>query len=189
MKKGKVLLCMLLALALLLAGCSSKTGGKTGGSVIEAEDGYAEGGMGDTLRTRFFEYTVNSAYVCDRLDGYVPADGNELLVANVTVKNIFGDEIEMYDTDFQAQWNDSSDDAYSWPITCGPDGEYLDTVADGQLEAVYTLAKDEAVTGLLIFEVPAGNSEFSISYLEYFADDTTGDTFFACFTAEKQAAA
>ena len=50
---------------------------------------------------------------------------------------------------------------------------------------------DEERTGLLVFEVPAGETDFSISYLELFDDGTAegekGDTFFVYFTAEAQA--
>ena len=42
------------------------------------------------------------------------------------------------------------------------------------------------MTGLLVYEVPAGNRDFSISYLEQFDDNSEGDTFFVFFTAEDQ---
>lgn len=186
MMKKLLSIALTLALALSLAACGGSSSGKS--NVIKPTDGYADGAMGDTMRTKFFDYTVNSAYLCSRLDGYVPADGNELLVADVTVVNTFGEEIEMYDTDFQAQWGESGDDAFSVPITCGPNGEYLDPVVDDQLPSVYPLADKESRTGLLIFEVPTGYSEFSVSYMEYFADDSTGDTFFVFFDASQQEA-
>lgn len=173
-----------LALAATLAAC-----GSSASSAVKPTDGYAEGALGDTMRTRFFDYKVNSAYLCDEFEGYTPADGSELLVAEVTLTNTFGDDIEMYDTDFQAQWGaDDDEDAFSLPITCGPEGEYLDPVHEDQLPAVYTLADKESTTGLLVYEVPAGNSSFSISYLEYFDDDTTGDTFFVFFDAAPKTA-
>ena len=55
----------------------------------------------------------------------------------------------------------------------------------------YTLAIDEERTGELVYEVPAGQVDFSISYLELFDDGTeegdTGDTYFVYFTAEDSA--
>ena len=95
---------MVMVMALSFAGCGKKDG------------------FGATKKTYFFDYTVNSAYVCSEFEGYQPAQGNELLVASRT--------------------------------------------------------------GLLVFEVPAGNKEFSISYMEAFDDDSTGDTYFVNFTAE-----
>lgn len=158
------------------------------GDTITAEDGYAEGRMGDVMQTYFFTYSVNSAYVCDTYEGYAPADGNELLVAEVTIKNTSRSSIEMYDTDFQAQWGATDEDAFSLPITFDAEtGEDRGTVSDSQLPGTYTLGIDEARTGLLVFEVPAGSRDLSISHMEYFSDDTTGDTFFVFFTASEPA--
>ena len=59
-------------------------------------------------------------------------------------------------------------------------------LTDEQLPGTYPLSVDEEVTGLLVYEVPAGNRDFSISYLEQFDDNSEGDTFFVFFTAEDQ---
>lgn len=147
---------------------------------INAEGGYGEGRMGDTMKTYFFDYTVNSAYVCDEFNGYTPAEGNRLLVSEVTVKNTFYESIVMYDTDFQVQWNSSDEDAYDFPITL-----YTDPVSDEQLPAEYELGINKEMTGLLVFEVPEGKKDFSISYLELFDDDSEGNVFFVFFTADE----
>ncbi|MCM1064115.1 MAG: DUF4352 domain-containing protein [Eubacterium sp.] len=146
------------------------------------ENGNAEGYLGDTMHTYFFDYTVNSAYLCDEYEGYTPADGNEILVADVTVKNTVTSTLPMYDTDFQIQWNDTADDAFGFPITL----ELNDVLNDQMLPAEYELSINQSVNGLLVYEVPAGNKDFSISYLEMFDDDTTGDVFFVYFSASKQ---
>lgn len=151
-------------------------------NAISAVDGFAEGRMGDLMRTYFFDYSVNSAQVCDAFEGVLPSDDNVFLIADVTVQNTSPSPIEMYDTDFQAQWN--SEDDFSLPITFDlATGDDLGTVSDKQLPGTYTLGVDEVRTGLLVFEVPAGNRDFSISYQEYFSDNTTGDVFFVFFTA------
>ena len=54
------------------------------------------------------------------------------------------------------------------------------------LPGEYELGIGKSINGLLVFEVPAGNKDFSISYLEMFDDDTTGDVFFVYFSADKQ---
>lgn len=147
------------------------------------ENGNAEGRLGDTMHTYFFDYTVNSAYLCDEYEGYTPADGNEILVADVTIKNTFTSTLPMFDTDFQIQWNDDADDAYDAPITY----EKVDDVLNDQmLPSEYDLPIGKSINGLLVYEVPAGNKDFSISYLEMFDDDTTGDVFFVYFSADKQ---
>ena len=51
--------------------------------------GSNEGRTGDTMETYFFDFTVNSAYLTSDYAGYTPAEGNVLLVADITVKNTF----------------------------------------------------------------------------------------------------
>lgn len=181
------------------SGTSDSTGSSTSGSISSSiassiastsstaagypdELGNAEGFFGDTMHTEFFDYTINSAYLCDEYEGYTPEDGNEILVADITIKNTFRESIPMFDTDFQIQWNDDADDAFDVPITY-----YLDDVLNDQmLPGEYMLSVNETVNGLLVFEVPAGQMDFSISYLEVFDDDTTGNVFFVYFSAEKK---
>lgn len=103
------------------------------------------------MKTYFFDYTVNNAYLCEEYNGYQPADGKCILVAEVTVKNTFNESIEMYDTDFQIQWNSDGADDYDYPITA-----YADPVSDDQLEETYELGINEETTGLLVYEVPGG---------------------------------
>lgn len=147
---------------------------------ITAQGGYGEGRMGDTMKTYFFDYTVNSAYLCDEFNGYLPVEGNRLLVAEVTVKNTFNESIIMYDTDFQVQWNSTGEDDYDFPITF-----YADPVSEEQLPAEYELGINKDRTGLLVFEIPEERKDFSISYLELFDDDSEGNVFFVFFTAEE----
>lgn len=150
--------------------------------------GISEGRVGDAMETYFFDYTVNSAYLSMDYAGYAPAEGNVLLVVDITVKNTDQQSIEMYDTDFRARWDDG-DEAYAYPITTDPvTYEELAPVGEDQMPGTYTLAVDEERTGELVYEVPSGFTDFSIAYLEQFVDDSgaesTGDTFFVYFTAE-----
>lgn len=197
MKKARVLMVALgLTLALTLAGCggggsssaastpaegSGAAASTSGGADVYAEDGYAEGRLGDVMHNSFFDYTVHSAYLCDEMEGYTAAEGNELLVAEVTVKNTDTESIPMFDTDFQVQWNTDGEDDYGYPVA--------PPVSDEQLEEEYSLAINESRTGLLVFEVPAGFNDFSISYQEFYEDESEGDVFFVFFTAQKQSAA
>ena len=135
-----------------LAGAASNKGS---GVVTADDDGYAEGRIGDVMRTYFFDYTVNSAYTCKEFEGYTPAEGNKLLVAELTVKNTDRSTVTMYDTDFQIQWgDDDDDDAFDAPITY-----YSDAVSDDQLPEEYDLSVNEERTGLLVFEVPEDSKD------------------------------
>ena len=148
------------------------------------EEGYAEGHLKDTMHTYFFDFTVNSAYVCSQYENYTPQDGKELLVAEVTIKNTHQESIPMFDTDFQVQWGEEAGDAFDVPITYY--AESTDTIGENVLPYEYTLAVNETKTGLLVFEVPAGKKDFNISYLEEFDNDTTGNVFFVFFSADKK---
>lgn len=150
-------------------------------------DGYAEGRIGDTMHTYFFDYTVNDAYTCASYEGTTPASGNIFLVVDITVKNTSTQSYNMFDTDFQAQWGTDGEEDYRVPITTDPETyEELDPLSEEQLPGTYPLAVDEEVRGLLVYEVPEGYQDFSISYMEYFDDESTGDTFFVFFTAKEQ---
>lgn len=148
-------------------------------NIITAEDGYAEGYMGDVMRTVFFDFSVDSAYTCDSLDTYTPADGYQLLVADITIKNTSTYSMPMVDYDFQVQWGDyENDDAYQFPIS--------ESIIDNQMPAEYEIPINESVSNTVVFEVPADTRDFSISFLEYFTNDEEGDVFFVYFTAEHQ---
>ena len=60
-----------------IAGSGSDTSSKSG-VVTADDDGYAEGRMGDVMRTYFFDYTVNSAYTCNDYEGYTPVSYTHL---------------------------------------------------------------------------------------------------------------
>lgn len=176
----KRLLSLLLSALLLLSvtGCSLPQ--LTGGDGYAGITGQAEGALGDTMHSYFFDFTVHHAYQVDELQGYTPQAGYSLLVVDLTVVNTFDDPIPMFDTDFQLQWGEGDED-YGYPI-----GE-LD--GDGIFPAEYELEVNERRTGQLIFAVPAGEAEFSLSYLECFEDGTEGDLFFVYFSAPAEASA
>lgn len=176
-------------MAVSLAGCGTPASGDGSSASSPSagypdEEGYAEGKFGDTMHTYFFDFTINSAYVCSQYENYVPQEGNELLVAEMTIKNTHRESLPMFDTDFQVQWGDTSEDAFDVPITYY--AESTDTIGENVLPYEYMLAVNESKTGLLIFEVPEGKNDFNISYLEEFDNDTTGDVFFVFFTAERK---
>ena len=74
MKRIAKLTALLLALALLLAACNGKSA-----------EGKTTGELGDTLKTMFFDFSVDEASSPAEYDGYLPADGNRLVVCTVTV--------------------------------------------------------------------------------------------------------
>ena len=160
MKRCSIVLAVLM-LALALTACSN---------------GKKNGGIGDTLSTMFFDYTVVSAESPASYDGYTPADGDKLVVLSVKVKNDFGSTLPMYDTDFQLQWGD---DDFAWAV---------DAFNADMMPLQWELADKTTATYDMLFEVPANITEFSLCYLEEYTDrngkDQTGDFYSVDFTVE-----
>lgn len=148
------------------------------------EEGYAEGALGTTMHTEFFDFTINSAYTCASYEDYIPDDGYQMVVVELTIKNTFSESIPMFDSDFEIQWSDDADDAYEYPITI-----YLETgktVGQNMFPDQYDLAAKESRTGILAYEVPAGESKFVICYQTFFEDGSDGNLFFVFFNANKK---
>ncbi len=155
-----------------------------GGKSIDLDDGpqYYEGKISDTMNTYFFDFTVNSASLTDTY-GDITLEEDSFLVTSITVKNTTDKTITMYDTDFQAQWDEDSEDAYRLPITYEYEDGLIDTMR--QLPSEYDLLAGESKTGELVFIVPENRKEYSISYQELLIDndgkELEGDVFFVFF--------
>lgn len=194
-------LLLTLGLVLALTACDqipgqSGNGNATGGASassddgrIRAEDGFAYGFLGDTLRTVFFDFTVNSAYICSEFEGYTPSEGNELLVVDMTVFNYTISSWPMWDTDFQVEWGGEGNEDFALPITYARGDLYPNTGVEpwGDLFPLeFDLGIQETRDGLLVYEVPAGGKDFALYFGEYFDDESSGDLFCVYFTPEKK---
>jgi len=193
--KRLISLTLTLLLLLALAACGGDSGsdasdsasGSAGSGEVRAEDGYAEARIGVVVHSYFMDFSVNSAYTTSDYNGHTAPEGMKVLVVEMTIKNTFNETLPMYDDDFQGQWSASADtEEFAWPITEGEDGGSLDTVSEEQFPAEYELAVNESRTGVLVFDVPADEKDFSISHRELFSDDSEGNTFFVYFTAEEK---
>ena len=189
-KTFSLLLALLLVFSLAACTSGSNEPAADPGSapvIKEAEDGGVfDGRIGETIRTYFYDFKVTDAYLCDDYHGFTPQDGNVLLVVKLDIENTMNSSIPMSDLDFQAQWGDDADDAFAWPITSDP--ETMDdrgTLCDEQLPYEYEMSVGEKISGgELVYEVPEGYKDFSISAIDDFADETEdGDVYFVYFTA------
>lgn len=124
--------------------------------------------------TYFFTYDVLKAEKVSDFDGIKPTEGKMLLAVTVSIENTFGEDIPMFDTDFQVQWGPGDDD---FAVT-------LEASSDKQLPESYTLADKETRKGILLYEVPADLTDFTLAYLEFFDDQTTGDFYEIAFQAK-----
>ena len=161
---------------------SGSTGDSSGDNAGGGSDGggYTEGGgwgyLGDVMHTYWFDFTVDDAYVCMDYEGYTPSEGTQLLVVTLSVKNTFLQSLPMSQYDFQIQWGGEGDDDFGWPISAIAEDQ-------GQFPDEYTLGINESRTGVLVYEVPEGTRDYSVSFAEYFSDDSAGDAYFIYFTA------
>lgn len=170
MKKRSVL-CLLLLL-LLLPACSALPAQLPG----DEESGGDYGFLGDTMSSVFFDFTVTDAFSCSSYQGYTAPLHAKLIVATLTVTNTFTRTLPMGQYDFQIQWGEGDEDyGYPLPVFC-----------DGQLPDEYELSIQESRTGLLVYEVPSDTADYSISYLEIFENDETGDSYFIYFSATQE---
>ncbi len=179
MKRYAAVLAGLVVLG-LLTGCNSQVSdyirSRMEGTLYEA-------GLKEEVRTAFFIYQVKDAYLCSEYYGYVPAEGKVLLVASVRIQNILDEAIPMFDIDFQAQWGEEAEDAYAFPITMG--GEQDEIFGERQLPARYEIEVGGVRTGDLVFEIPAGYENCSVSCVDVYSDGSRGDTYFVYFTAKE----
>lgn len=208
----KKLFAMLLSLAIVLplASCGSLpnslddllNGESTSGGSVDntgyAENGYAEGYLGDTMHTYWFDFVINSAYTCAEFDGLTAEDGYKFLVAEISITNTTKSTQPMYFYDFQIQWDvqegEDEDEAYDFPLYDVKEDENGETdwvtMSDQQLPTYWDLGINEERTGILLYAVPSGAKSYSISFQEYFdsdnEDESTGDLFFIWFSAEER---
>lgn len=136
------------------------------------EQSYYAGRVGDHMRNVFFEFTVNSVEYPDAYGNITPAAGNQLILADVSVRNVFSQTLPMSIYDFQVQWGEGDEDF-------GYQAEGL--VGDNLMPDQYQLLRGASESYKLLYEVPADATEFSISYLEVWDDNTEGDVFFVYF--------
>ena len=67
---------------------SSVTANNEGSGAGYAEDGYAEGFIGDTTHTYFLDFTINSAYTGTTFDGLVPPEGYKFVAAEAAWRDV-----------------------------------------------------------------------------------------------------
>ena len=152
--------------------------------------GYTVGSYEDIMRTAFFDFTVNDAWLSEAYEDYVSEEGRILLAVDITVHNYTDIPVIMYDLDFRAQWVVEPVEDYALPMTTAQDGFSATAVAPvgDMLPSEYEVAAGESVRGVLLFSVPLGQTQFSLAYEETFSDGTTGDPFTVYFAPDERIA-
>ena len=142
------------------------------GDDVYAYDGAGFGYVRDIIHTYWFDFTVNNTMFCQTFQGYTARNGYQLIVLDLTIENTFEDEVPMFDTDFWVEWGeDYNDFDGSYPVPDSYD------ISHDFLPEHYYLSPNDIVTGLLMYEVPVGYSEYMLIFEEYFEDGDVGDWF------------
>lgn len=167
----KFLTCIMMVFCLMLIDCGRATVNK----IVSAVDGYAEGQIGTTFRTVFFDYSVDSVKYPSEYEGYIPDEGMQLVDIVVTIKNTFGNTLPMFNSDFWIEWNKIEDVEYYYDY--GIEMDSSSTVMPSE----FSLANQDTCNYHIIFEVPAKATAFSVSFREFFENETVGDLFTTFF--------
>lgn len=160
---------------------SSSTGTPAASSpdVSEPEDSSSGSGdtfyIGDKVSTMWFDFSVDSVEVQSEYEGYAAQEGKKLLVVELSLKSTYTSSTPMFQEDFVAGWDLEDDFEYVEPLSAYCEAQFPDE---------YSLGINESRTGILVYEVPAEQKDFWINFLEYFTDDSYGDSYFVYFTAE-----
>lgn len=154
--------------------------------LIYPENGLALGYVGDTLRTAWFDMTLDSAYTTHEFDDLETDEGYKFLVLNITLYNSSNYTVPMFDTDFWVEWDvqegENEEDAWAYPLYDQDGDEYI-TASDLQLPIEYELSIRETRSGILLFVVPETCTDYFLGFTEYYENETEGDTFYVRFSA------
>lgn len=185
MKLTRKALATVIALSVCSTGTILLTGCKDGvddvvskvSTVLKAQgreyDNLISGGIGDTLSSAFFDFTVNSATIAETYADYLPnTEGYVFLVVDVTTVSTFDNPIPVGNYDFIIAWG-AEEAEQDIAFESFSDEMYPDEV---------TIEKGEKVSGAVVFEVPPDEKDFSFIYEEFYEDEFVGNTCSVDFT-------
>lgn len=156
MKRRIIMTAVALILSLALCGCNLLGG--VGSSVQDTE-----GTVGQTLSGIFFDFTVNAAQVVDEYAGLTASEGYRLVDVAISVTNTYGQDIELYQTDFMLSWGDRDDyDTYIYGF---------DSVDDTMAPDTHLMADGDTVVFHYVFEVPDDADGLEVYFEDGYTDE------------------
>ncbi len=162
-----------MVMALSATGCSKETMNNVSQFIEASGRDYGRtytAKMGEEQKNSFFTTVVNSVEIRNQVNGYVPGEGFEFVCINITVKNIFDDEIIMGCGDFEIAWGDDEDER-DIP-------SYADDLSDDLYPDQFYLDKNETFTGTVFFTVPVDrDGDLQFIYEELYDDEFEGSTY------------
>ena len=161
MRRSKQLLILLLLLSLLHACSLTNKDSRPHGEKFSYE-------IGNTIATAFFEWDLDSLEVSRNFRDYLPEDRQaQFLVCEIRLKNTSSSTLPMSFADFKLVYTDEGGKEQ----TLYP----LEPFLEGQLPDTYQLAKDEMLSGLLIYQIPKNLKQGNLVYQEIYEDHFKGN--------------
>lgn len=150
----KLLYVLILAAALLLAGCG---GAKSTRAKAD-----------ETVHTALFDFTCGQAEVIDSYNGIDIPEGDKLVRFELTVYNTSDETYQIFKDDFQLQWGDGDNDF----------GVALESVNDLMMPDATELIPGEAHVGQMLVAVPQDTTTLTVAYQEILESGNDGNNFF-----------
>ena len=132
-------------------------------AVSQLLEGDVTGQVGKEYATKWFKFTINSLETASSFAGYNAADGNTLVIANITITNTFG-STQPFGT-FDWFVDDDSLAEYLWPMA---------PLNDTMMPESFDLPDGQTVTYTVVVEIPANLAN---PYFMYTEVDSEGNSF------------
>ncbi len=167
-QKLSALLLAVMCLAACLSSCASKEVIKKGTKADVSEN--VIGNITDTMRTYWFDYTIESFVIQDSLEDMLPSEGCEFVILSVKLTNRLDTSLTMSSREFICYYS-TDENAYTSSISS--------SLSSGLMPLDFTLEPNEENTLYnLIYEVPKSTERIEIGFVENFADGSFGDKFY-----------
>lgn len=134
----------------------------------QGQSGYQNlsvGGVGDTLKNDFFDWTVNSVRTETALNGRNAASGKKFVVININMTNT---EDTSYETGNYEFWG---------LIGQGEPLNTLDAFYDGMIPDTVKFAPGQTLSGDIVYEVDKNLDKLIVDYDEVYGDESTGNAY------------
>lgn len=137
--------------------------------------------IGEQAETKWFNFTVTNLTAADCVNSnYAPA-GYKFVVADITLKNTYGQAIPMYENDFlllSKYSNGSQKEIMTEKLLNYGYSAFVFQLYDNTARSYYfNLAAGETKSGKLIFLAASGAENYTLSYTEYDDDGNKGATY------------
>mgnify|MGYP002344172875 FL=1 len=124
--------------------------------------------MGDTITTAFFTWSLDSLQTGRNMQNFLPEDRqSQFLACEIHLHNTTSSALPMSYADFKLVYADE----VGKEQTLYP----LEPFLEGQLPDSYTIAKDEVLSGLLVYEIPKNLKQAILVYQEIYEDNFKGN--------------